>query len=65
MDPLCHGINNVEFLSLRIRFTEASFKVITVFTNLIHLELMFYYNACWYGVLELLLHCPKLQIMVF
>jgi len=63
MDPLFNGIDNVEFLSISTRFREASFKVITVFTNLIHLEVMFLCNSCWDGVAELLRHCPKLQII--
>jgi hypothetical protein len=63
MDPLFNGIDNVEFLRITTGFTEASFKVIKMFTKLIHIELRFFYNNCWDGVVELLRHCPKLQIL--
>ncbi|XP_061362329.1 F-box/FBD/LRR-repeat protein At1g78750-like [Gastrolobium bilobum] len=39
--------------------------VIPVFHNLVHIELTyFHYTMNWFDVIELLNHCPKLQILV-
>jgi len=67
-DVLFNGIGNVEFLRIvtGFRSQEASFKFIPVFSNLIHLDLIFFHSSfhCWDGVVELLRHSPKLQILV-
>ncbi|KEH43138.1 F-box/RNI/FBD-like domain protein [Medicago truncatula] len=67
MDVLFNGINNVEFLRITTesRNQEASFKVIPVFPNLIHIDLVFCHHSfhCWDGVVELLRCCSKLQIL--
>ena len=67
MDALFNGIDNVEFLRIITRFgsTEASLEAIPMFTNLTHIELLFFYNSfhCWDGVVELLRNCPNLQIL--
>ncbi|GAU38274.1 hypothetical protein TSUD_119550 [Trifolium subterraneum] len=63
-------IYNVEFLRL-LKVQEPSlqmdteiFKDIPVFGNLIHIELWFYgFFHGWDGVVQLLQHCPKLQIL--
>lgn len=62
------AIQNVEFLCLR-RVQEPSlemkveeiFKNITTFQNLIHVELVFH---GWDGVVDLLRHCPRLQVIL-
>ena len=66
------AIQNVEFLCLR-RVQEPSleemkveeiFKNIPVFQNLIHVELVFHgFFHGWDGVVDLLRHCPRLQII--
>ncbi|XP_039682825.1 putative F-box/LRR-repeat protein At5g41840 [Medicago truncatula] len=65
-DPF-YGIDNVDLL-----FTvsgsiaqDTIFKVIPLFPNLVHIELVFCRRSlhCWDGVLQLLRHCPKLQIL--
>jgi hypothetical protein len=67
-DVMFNGIGNVEFLRIvtGFRSQEASFKFIPVFSNLIHIDLMFFHSSfhCWDGVVELLGHSPKLQILV-
>jgi len=66
-DVLFNGIDDVEFLSIitGLRSQEASFKFIPVFSNLIHIDLLFFHSSfhCWDGVVELLRHSPKLQIL--
>ena len=65
-DPF-YGIDNVELL-----FTitgsiaqDTTFKVIPLFAKLVHIELLFCCRSlhCWDGVLQLLCHCPNLQIL--
>ncbi|KEH25401.1 putative F-box domain, FBD domain, leucine-rich repeat domain, L domain-containing protein [Medicago truncatula] len=66
MDGLFNGINNVKFLRIVMECTGAfSLKAIPLFPNLISIELLFpsYSYICWYGVVKLLRHCPKLQIL--
>jgi len=66
MDALFNGINNVKFLRVVMECTGAvSMKAIPLFPNLISIELVFpsYSYICWYGVVKLLRHCPKLQIL--
>lgn len=54
---------NIEEHSFEIKIEEASFKDIPVFQNLICIELWFFsVFRGWDGVVELLRHCPKLQI---
>lgn len=58
-------VSNVKFLRLTREPSmqmnvEDIFKVIPVFKNLIEIELWFY---GWDGAVELLQHCPKLQIL--
>jgi len=66
-DVLFNGIGNVEFLRITTGFQsrEASFEFIPLFSNLIHIDLMFFHSSfhCWDGVVELLRHSPKLQIL--
>ncbi|XP_058744708.1 F-box/FBD/LRR-repeat protein At5g56420-like [Vicia villosa] len=71
IDVPFNSICNVEYLRM-IRAQEPSlemnveeiFKGIPVFRNLIHVELWFYgFFHGWDGVVELLRHCPKLQIL--
>ncbi|XP_045799495.1 F-box/FBD/LRR-repeat protein At5g56420-like [Trifolium pratense] len=59
-----NGIRNVQFLRVGI-VTEASFKVIPVFSNLIHIEIVFYSHrpSHWDDVVDVLQHCPKLKIL--
>jgi len=60
-----NGSDNVEFLRIKFWFKEASFNVIPMFSNLIHIELVFchftFHN--WDCVEELLRHAPKLQFL--
>jgi len=57
------AIYNVDFLCIFVR-SGVTFKSIPVFQNLIHIELWFYNFSCgWDGIVELLLNCPKLQIL--
>jgi hypothetical protein len=65
MDALFNGICNVEFLRITRTYKEASFKVLPVFSNLIHIVLVFDYRSfhCRDGVVEILRHCLKLQIL--
>ncbi|RHN50830.1 putative FBD domain-containing protein [Medicago truncatula] len=44
---------------------EVSLRAIPLFPNLIWIKLLFpsYSYICWDGVVERLLHCPKLQIL--
>jgi len=63
MDDLFNGIDNVKFLQLFI-YCKASFKVIPVLPNLIHINLLF--DGLLYGwdnVVKLLCHSPKLHIL--
>jgi len=66
-DVLFNGIDDVEFLRIitGFRSQEASFKFIPVFSNLIHIDLLFFHRSfhCWDGIVELLRHSPKLQIL--
>ncbi|WJX29803.1 hypothetical protein P8452_18407 [Trifolium repens] len=57
-------VKNVEFLSIKME-QEISSKVVPMFQNLIHTELVFWYGSfvCWDSVVELLQHSPKLQII--
>jgi hypothetical protein len=65
-DPF-YGIDNVEllFTITGLIAQDTIFKVITLFPILVHIELVFCRHSlhCWGGVLQLLRHCPKLQIL--
>ena len=65
VDAQFNGIYNIEFLRIKFWFKEASFNVIPMFSNLIHIELVFCYFTFhnWDCVVELLRHSPKLQIL--
>ena len=54
-DPF-YGIDNAQ---------DTIFKAIPLFPNLVHIEIVFWSHSlhCWDGVLQLLCHCPKLQIL--
>ncbi|AES98838.1 putative F-box domain, FBD domain, leucine-rich repeat domain, L domain-containing protein [Medicago truncatula] len=57
------AINNLEFLCIRVA-PENTFKTIPLFQNLIHIKLWLYdFIHGWDGVVELLQHCPKLQVL--
>jgi len=57
------AIANVDFLHIR-DIERSSFKDIPLFRNLIHIELWFCNSFHdWVGVVSLLQHCPKLQIL--
>jgi len=54
-------VNNVEFLCLAGNII---FKSFPVFPNLIHINLQYYcFFHGWDGIVQLLQHCPKLQIL--
>jgi hypothetical protein len=65
VDAQFNGIDNIEFLRIKFWYEEASFNVIPMFSNLIHIELVFCYFTFhnWDCVVELLRHSPKLQIL--
>jgi hypothetical protein len=65
-DVVVNGMNNVKFLRVDMDYRKAlSWKAIPLFQNLISIELLFpsYSFISWDGVVELLRHCPKLQIL--
>jgi hypothetical protein len=65
-DGLFNGINNVKFLPVDMECTKVvSLRAIPLFPNLISIKLVFpsYSHICWDGLVELLRHCPKLQIL--
>ena len=66
MDGLFNGINNVKFSRVVMECTKpVSLNAIPLFPNLISIKLVFpsYSHICWDDVVELLRHCPKLQIL--
>ncbi|RHN59928.1 putative FBD domain, leucine-rich repeat domain, L domain-containing protein [Medicago truncatula] len=66
-DAHFNGIDNVEFLRIIKGYgsKEECFEFIPVFSNLVHIELVFWYHSIhsWDGVVELLRHSPRLQIL--
>ncbi|RHN45801.1 putative F-box domain, leucine-rich repeat domain, L domain-containing protein [Medicago truncatula] len=64
-DGVVNGINNVKFLRVLICAKAFSLNAIPLFENLISMELVFPRCSyiCWDDVVELLRHCPKLQIL--
>jgi hypothetical protein len=64
MDAHFNVIKNVKFLRIIIDQKE-SFKVIHVFSKLIHIDLSFSHYSFhnWDRVVQLLCHSPKLQIL--
>ncbi|GAU37616.1 hypothetical protein TSUD_365370 [Trifolium subterraneum] len=63
MNAMFNGIRNVQFLRINV-MRKAPFKVMPVFSNLIHIELVFCnIPTHWDDVLELLQNCPKIQIL--
>ena len=66
MDGLFNGINTVKFSRVVMECTKpVSLNAIPLFPNLISIKLVFpsYSHICWDDVVELLRHCPKLQIL--
>jgi hypothetical protein len=63
VDVPFNAISKVEFL--RIDYAQkTTLTSIPVFQNLIHIELLFYHFFLgWDSVIELLQHCPNLQIL--
>lgn len=65
VDELKKSLTLSKVVRAVIEYDEAYFKVIPVFSNLIHIKIIYCSRSfhCWDGAIQLLRLCPKLQIL--